>query len=312
MTVMRASAYAPASVGNVGVGFDLLGLALDGPGDTVTAQRREDAKVVIDAIDGVTVELPREPHRNTAGRVALEMIDELGLDFGVTLTIKKGIALGSGMGGSAASAVASAVAINALLTKPLTRHELLQFALKGEAVASGAIHADNVAPSLYGGLILAPAESSPVRIPSPTGLRCVLARPALEINTRDGRAALRSSYALGEWVRQAGHLAAFVAACYRDDTEAVGRHLVDTLIEAQRKPAIRGFDSVRDAVLGAGALACTISGSGPAMFAWCRDADAVRVDHAFERAFAAAGLPCERVNSSLDAPGAKVIEAVNP
>jgi homoserine kinase len=304
-----ARAFAPASVGNVAVGFDLLGLALEGAGDTVTATRAQAPGVVIERIDGVTVELPREPSRNTAGRVAQALLGDHGGDMGVSLAIDKGIALGSGMGGSAASAVAAAVAVNALLSAPLPLPALLDYALQGEAVASGARHADNVAPSLLGGLVLAVPGSPAVRLPVPDGLTCVLARPHVQLNTRDGRALLREHYTMPEWVRQAGHLAGFIDACHRRDIEAIGRHLVDTLIEPQRKVGIPGFDAVRERVRAAGALACSISGSGPAMFAWCRDGDAPAVREAFVAGFAAVPVPSEVLVSSLNAPGATLLDS---
>ncbi|MFK7888865.1 MAG: homoserine kinase [Gammaproteobacteria bacterium] len=302
-----AHAFAPASVGNVAVGFDLLGLALASPGDTVTATRRESSGVVIEAIEGVAVDLPRDPAKNTAGGVAQALLAHADANFGVALTIQKGIALGSGMGGSAASAVAAAVAVNALLDVPLDHADLLTFALQGEAIASGAVHADNVAPSLLGGLVLAPADGPAYPLALPQGLVCVLARPHLELTTRAGRALLRDQYRQHEWVTQAGHLAAFVHACSVNDHDAIARHLTDTLIEPQRKAAIPGFDAIKSDVLAAGALACSISGSGPAMFAWCPQDNAQAVSSAFKHGFAAESLDCERVVSRLDAPGARLL-----
>lgn len=303
-----ARAYAPASVGNVGVGFDLLGLALCAPGDTVTAQRTPEAGVVIEAIDGVAVDLPLEPSRNTAGGVALALLAHADAEFGVSLRIHKGIALGSGMGGSAASAVAAAVAVNALLDPPLAHTDLLDFALQGEAIASGAVHADNVAPSLLGGLVLAPADAPAQSLAVPRGLVCVLARPHLELTTRAGRALLREHYTQAEWVTQAGHLAAFVHACSINDHAGIERHLVDTLIEPQRKASIPGFDAIRDDVLAAGALACSISGSGPAMFAWAPESKGAAVGEAFRHGFARVDLDCEQVVSPLNAPGARLLD----
>lgn len=301
-----ARAFAPASVGNVAVGFDLLGLAIAGCGDTVSAERRRERGVRIGAVRGTVTDLPADPEANTAGRVALALLEHA--PFGVTLTIDKGIALGSGMGGSAASAVAAAVAVNALLDEPLEHAALLAPALEGEAVASGARHADNVAPSLLGGLVLAPPGGGAVSLPTPPGLVCVVAHPALRLDTREGRSVLREHYALADWVTQSGHLAAFVDACHRGDLAAIGRHLRDTLIEPQRKGAIAGFDATRDRVLGAGALACSISGSGPSLFAWCRSADAAAVSAAFEAGFGAAGVACTAYVSPLDAPGARLLE----
>ena len=301
-----ARASAPASVGNVGVGFDLLGLSLGSPRDTVVASRRAEPGVSIDAITGTVTALPRDPATNTAGRVAQALLAAEGADFGVALTINKGIALGSGMGGSAASAVAAAVAVNALLAAPRPIDALLDVALAGEAVASGAQHADNVAPSLLGGLVLAPHNQPVARLPVPPGLCCVVVRPDIVLTTRDGRAALRDHYHRDEWVRQAGHLAAFVDACHRQDRDGVARHLVDTLIEPQRKAAIPGFDEAADAARSAGALAFSISGSGPAVFAWCDAAASEPVADAVRGKFEHRGHRCEVVIAPLDAPGAQL------
>ncbi|MEO1574424.1 MAG: homoserine kinase [Pseudomonadota bacterium] len=303
-----ARAQAPASVGNVGVGFDLLGLSLGTPCDTVTATRIDAPGVRIDDITGVAVALPRDPARNTAGRVAQALLDEANATFGVALTIDKGIALGSGMGGSAASAVAAAVAVNAVLDAPKPLPDLLDAALVGEAVASGAVHADNVAPSLLGGLVLAAPGAPAQRIPVPAGLSCVVVRPDITINTRDGRAALRDTYSQSEWVRQAGHLAGFVDACHRGDHDAIARHLVDTLIEPQRKASIPGFDDAASAARDAGAFGFSISGSGPAVFAWAQTAAAETVASAIGEVFSGRGYEIETVVSTLSAPGARLVE----
>lgn len=300
-------AAAPASVGNVGVGFDLLGLSLGAPCDTVVARRTEAPGVRIDTITGVTTALPKQAEKNTAGRVAQALLHASKADFGVVLDIEKGIALGSGMGGSAASAVAAAVAVNALLPQPRAHADLLDVALEGEAVASGAVHADNVAPSLLGGLVLTPPGGKPVQLPVPAGLRCVLVRPDLQLSTRDGRAALREHYRQDEWVTQAGHLAGFVDACHRGDRDAVSRHLVDTLIEPQRKHAIAGFDDAAAAARAAGALGFSISGSGPAVFAFCDASMARDVQKAVVDVFAKHELHSECVVAKLDAAGAALV-----
>jgi len=154
LNLSRATAFAPASVGNVAIGFDILGFAVDALGDRITVTRSAAPGVRITGCSGLVTDLPSEPERNTAGRSLLALNVAVKPDFGFDMHIEKGIPLGSGLGGSAASAVGAVVAANALLPKPFTKLELLMFAMQGEAVASGSLHADNIAPSLFGGLVL--------------------------------------------------------------------------------------------------------------------------------------------------------------
>ena len=218
-----ATAFAPASVGNAAVGFDILGHALAGAGDRVVARRSARSGVRVLAIRGATVELPREAERNTAGKALLSLFAARQADFGVEIEIEKGIALGSGMGGSAASAVAALVAANELFEQPLSRDELYAHALEGEAVASGGKHGDNIAPMLLGGLVLATHERM-IKVPVPRGLWCALAHPHFVLETRVARAALVEPYAIGDFVRQSERLALVLAGCWRDDLPLVLRH----------------------------------------------------------------------------------------
>ncbi len=298
----EATAFAPASVGNVAVGFDILGHAIVGPGDRVTARRSAEAGVRVAAIRGVVTELPREPARNTAAAAVLAWREATGADFGVELEIEKGIALGSGMGGSAASAVAALLAANALLEEPLQAEALYQFALTGEAVASGGRHGDNVGAQLLGGLVLATADRL-VRIPVPAGLTCVVAHPPQVLETRVARAALRAPYAIGEFVAQSANLALVLAGCHGNDFELIRAGLRDVLVEPRRAPLVKGFAAVQRAALDAGALGASISGAGPSVFAWCENATiAQRVDAAMRHAF----VECETWISPVAAPGARV------
>ena len=188
----HAIAFAPASVGNVAVGFDVLGYSAAFAGDRVRAVRTPPAASALPAISGVVTDLPLDAERNTAGMAVTAMAEALGLDFGVELTIDKGIPLGSGLGGSAASAVAAVVAANALLDEPLDNLRLLKFAMQGEEVASGTAHIDNIAPSLYGGLVLCVGIDNPhiKQIPVPSTVRSVLVRPHRVLETRGARAIL--------------------------------------------------------------------------------------------------------------------------
>lgn len=315
--VREVSAFAPASVGNVGVGFDLLGLAASQVGDRVTARATDGTGVSIREITATALAsgaqaLSREPGENTASIAAQALWREIGGDGGVELSIEKGIPLGSGMGSSAASAVAAVVAVNALLEHPLGHAELLRYALEGEKFASKALHADNVAPSLFGGLVLCPARLLPgvVRVPVPSGIVCVLVHPQLTVNTADARRALGAECLLRSAVEQQGCLAGFLAGCYNDDVDLIARCLRDILIEPQRAVAVPGFEAVKSAAFEAGALGSSLSGSGPSLFAWCREADGERVRHAMVEAFAGEGVSAESWVNPLDAPGAFVESTV--
>ena len=245
-------AFAPASVGNVGVGFDILGHTVAGIGDSARVRRIDAPEVLISAIRGLPLELPRDAARNTAGAALIALREALQLDFGFELELEKGLPLGSGMGGSAASCVAALVAANALLDSPLDREALYPFALAGEAIASGGLHGDNVGPMLLGGLVLA-SKDRLVRIPVPSHWHCVLVHPDAVLETRRAREALQGSYALGEFVAQSANLALVLAGCFRADASLVRAGLQDVLVEPRRAPLIAGFAEVKSAAMAAGA-----------------------------------------------------------
>lgn len=292
-TTRRATAFAPATVANVAVGFDILGFAVEQVGDHVTVATTEKPSVVVKEITDAggapfDSEIPSDPARNTATVGLIALREELKLDFGFEVCIRKGIALGSGMGGSASSAVASLVAANSLLERPLDAESLLRFALLGESAASAAFHPDNVAPSLFGGLILVTSMSPLryVRIPVPEKILTVLAHPHVRVDTRNARRILRTEVTLEEHVRQSASLAGFVAGCYTNDLELIGSCFQDVIIEPQRASLIRGFAEVKAAAFEAGALGFSISGSGPTVFAWVTSEEtAERVRRAMVSAF---------------------------
>jgi homoserine kinase len=307
----RATAFAPASVGNVAIGFDILGFAVDALGDRVTATRRNAPGVLILGVSGIAGELPRDPTHNTAGRAVLAMAEALSLDFGFEMQIDKGIPLGSGLGGSAASAVAAVVAANALLQTPCTRLELLKFAMQGEKVASGSLHVDNIAASLFGGLVLTVGIDTPrvKQIPVPAGVRAVIVHPHMFLSTQQARALLKGSVELSDFVWQTANLAGFISGCYTEDLDMIRASFEDVVIEKQRQALIPGFADVRRAALAAGALGCSISGAGPALFAWAQGGCTAAV-------LAAMRLPFERLSIGVDAwvididsPGARILPA---
>ena len=306
----QASAFAPASVGNVAIGFDILGFAIEGLGDRVTVERSAAPGVEISAVRGVAGELPLAATENTAGRALLALQEALHPGFGFRVQIDKGIPLGSGLGGSAASAVAAVVAANALLPEPRTRLELLKFAMAGEAVASGARHADNIAPSLFGGLVLTVGIDHPrvKQIPVPAGVRAVIVHPHMFLATASARAILNSSVDLSDFVWQTAHLAGFICGCYTDDLEMIRVSLEDVVIQPQREALIPGFHDVRRGAMEAGALGCSISGAGPSMFAWALEINAAAVLGAMRRAFFRHSLSSDAWVVEVHSSGARVIE----
>jgi homoserine kinase len=307
-----ATAFSPASVGNVGVGFDILGHVIEGAGDTVTVRRIEapdenEPAVRISAIRGATVDLPLDAPANTAGAALIAMREALGLPFGFELEIEKGIPLGSGMGGSAASCVAALVAANELLENPLPRQALYPFALIGEAVASGGRHGDNLGPMLLGGLVLATAEHL-LRIPVPDPWHSVLVHPDAILETRRARAALQGDYRLSEFVAQSANLALVMSGCYTGNVELVRAGLSDVLVEPRRAPLIAGFSAAKQAALAAGAMGASISGAGPSVFAWFETRAAADAATAgIQAAFLAAGFDSQAWVSPINATGAEVL-----
>jgi len=306
-----ARAFAPASVGNVGVGFDLLGHSVAGVGDRAEVRRIDEPTVRIAAIDGCVDGLPLDPPANTAGAALLALRDALRLTHGFELVLHKGIALGSGMGGSAASCVAALVAANALLEQPLSREALYPFALDGEAVASGSRHGDNLGPMLLGGLVLATHDRL-LRIEVPDAWHCALVHPHVVLETRKARAALAGHYALGEFVAQSSHLALVLAGCHRGDASLVREGLDDVLVEPRRAPLIPNFARVKQAALDHHAMGASISGAGPSAFGWYENRDdAERAATAMQAAFAEAGLHSDTWVSPINGPAAE-LEEITP
>ncbi len=308
----EATAFAPASIGNVGVGFDMLGLALTDVGDRVRAVRSDAPGIRIDEVRGLDGEihpyLSTDAEQNTASIAAQALWDAQAADGGAVLTVYKGIPLQSGMGSSAASAVAAAVAVNELLPKPLDIERLLPYALQGERFASGGLHADNVAPSLLGGLVLCPATLLPdtIRLPVPANIHAVLLHPELQVDTAKARKMLRRTVSMEQWLTQQGFLAGFVAACASGDAGLIARTLKDVVIEPQRAESVSCFAEVRDAAMQRGALGCSLSGSGPSIFALAETSNAANIAVAMEQACRGMGIQCQSWVSPLDAPGAIV------
>lgn len=311
----RAKAFAPASIGNLAVGFDVLGLAIAGAGDTVIAERTSEPGVRVIEIHGDHIahdadQLSGKTDENTASLSAAALWKDAGEHAGLTLKLHKGTPLGSGMGSSAASAVAGVVATNALLAKPRPIDTLIEFAMVGESYASGARHADNVAPSLLGGLVLCPSNLLPdvYPLPGPTQLVSVLVHPHLRVNTAEARRVLGTTVRLRDATTQMGLLSGFVHACHVDDLVLLKRSLADVLVEPQRAPSVKGFSAVKSAAIRSGALGCSLSGSGPSVFALALHEDAQKIAKAMQAEFSALNIDSDVWVSPMDAPGARIIE----
>jgi homoserine kinase len=273
--------FAPATVGNVAVGFDMLGFAVDQPGDDIVVKTGQEKGLKITKITGDKGRLPKELEKNTAGLAALTLLQHLGKEEeAIDMEIHKKMPFGSGMGSSAASAAGAVVAINEYLGRPLTKVELLPFAVNGEELASGSRHGDNVAPSLLGGMLLMRSNETLdfVRIPTPSGLCVVLIYPHVSILTKDSRGILKPEVPLKDVVQQMGNLGGFIMGLYNSDFEMIRRSLNDVIIEKQRAPLIPDFYKIKEMALSEGALGCSISGAGPTSFALCNNsliADAI-------------------------------------
>jgi homoserine kinase len=280
------TAFAPATVSNVACGFDVLGFALHEPGDEVTA-RITSGGVQIDDISGDNGRLPREAARNTAGVAVLALLSKLGDRRGVALSIKKGLPLSSGLGGSAASAAAAVVAVDALLEAHTPVETLIACALEGERLGAGSAHADNIAPAICGGFVLVRRANPPdiVRLPVPAGLTAVVVHPDLEIETTKARALLGNTVLLADAVKQWANLGALIHGLHTADFALISRSLEDTIAEPRRASLVPGLSMIKRAAAEAGALGCSLSGSGPSLFALCQTAPiAVAVAEAMAKA----------------------------
>jgi len=307
----RIRVFAPATVANVASGFDVLGFALERPGDIVTLTRSDQPGVRVTAIRGDGGRLPFDPAKNTAAVAAGALLEAIGRPFGLDIELDKGMPLASGLGSSAASAVAAVTGANLLAGSPLSREQLLPFTLLSEEAACGSAHADNTAPALLGGFVLVRSYDplDVVRLPVPEGLACAVVHPHTEVRTEDARRILHKEIRLALAIRQWGNLAALVAALYRGDLELLGRSLQDVVAEPVRSVLIPGFDAVKAAALAAGALGCSISGSGPSLFALCADlAAAARAGEAMKSAFEQAGLAADLFLSRVNPDGPAVLD----
>ena len=307
---MTASAFAPATVANLGPGFDVIGLAIDGIGDTVTVREGSRPGVHIANIIGDNGLLPTEPTKNTAAIAATETLKAAGIHANIEIDLHKGLPLCSGLGSSAASAAAAAYATNQFIGSPLRKLDLIGPCIEAEAAVSGR-HADNVAPALLGGLVLVRSTEPPdlIRLPLPAGLSVVVVTPEHEIPTKEARAVLPKNIPLSTMVHATAQVAGLVSACYSGDLSLLSRSLEDTVVTPARIGLIPGGEKALTAALGAGALGASISGAGPSLFALCRsDRSARATAVAMQTEFQSAGIASTIQISTANCPGVRRVK----
>jgi homoserine kinase len=300
--------FSPATVANVGCGFDVLGLCLDKVGDQMVIRKTQRKGIYITKIEGF--ELPYAVHENVAGVSALAMYNELNVDFGFEIEIYKQIKPGSGIGSSAASAAGSVFGMNYLLDNAFDKIDLIKFAMNGEAVASKSEHADNIAPAILGGFTLV-KQNNPlevIQLPTPKALHAVIVHPQIEIKTADSRAVLPKTVALSDAITQWSNVGSLVHALHTSDYNLIGKSLKDVVIEPHRSKLIPNFNSLRKISLESGALGCSISGSGPSLFSLCEGLENARKVEANQRRFMTnTGIPFETHVSKINTEGIKIL-----
>lgn len=302
--------FAPATVANVSCGFDVLGFAVDSPGDEAIVKMVDKQGVIITKITGDGGRLPLDPNKNTVSATIIKMLDHLGEKRGFEIELHKKMPLGSGLGSSAASSVAGIFAVNELLGNPLSKIQLLPFAMEGERLASGTAHADNVAPALYGGFVLIRSYNplDVISIHTPSDLHAAIVHPHIEVETRDARSILRKDIKLKDAITQWGNVAGLVTGLLTDDYNLIGRSMQDVIVEPLRAILIPGFYEVKEAAMDAGALGGGISGSGPSIFSVSKGKEkAEKAGKAMVDAFKKIGIESDLFVSKINAKGPIVI-----
>ena len=303
--------FAPATVANVACGFDVLGFAINAPGDEVVARHSEKAGLRITKITGDDGKLPKIPEKNTAGVAALDLLRHLGMsDRGIELEIHKKMPFGSGLGSSAASAVAGVYAVNKLIGEPLAKQQLLPFAMPGEASADGAWHADNVGPSLLGGIVFVRSnqELDIAQLPVPENLWAAVVHPDIEILTKVAREILPTNIPMVNATQQIGNLGGLICGLIQEDYAMIGRSIHDVIAEPRRQKLIPEFYNAKRAAMSNGALGFSISGAGPSVFALCEGEQiAQRVGKAISEVFSKINLENQCYVSPVNKEGVHVI-----
>lgn len=300
--------FCPATIANISCGFDVLGLCLETTGDEMIIRKSEIKGIRITKIIGA--DLPLETSKNVAGVAGLALLEAVNYEFGFDIEIYKNIKAGSGIGSSAASAAGAVFGINELIGKPFTRKELVHFAMKGEALASGSEHADNVAPAILGGITLVRSNTplDIIKIESPSELYATVIHPQIELKTSEMRAVLQPMVPLKSAIIQWGNLGGLIAGLYTSDYDLIGRALHDEIVEPLRGPFIPQFDLIKKTAIENGALGAGISGSGPSIFALSKGIEtANKVASAMKVVYDKTDLPYEIHVSKINSEGIKVI-----
>ena len=309
-TTKSIQVFAPATVSNMGSGFDIIGFPIENVGDTVQVTQHEKQVVRITNISGYK-DIPLEASKNVASYAVIKLLEKLGVNTGFDIAIEKAVKPGSGIGSSASSSVAAVYAVNELLGQPFTDNELIEFAMEGEGLASGGKHADNVAPALLGGITVLRSYNplDVIRIEPPEHLRIILLHPQIEIKTKEARDILPRQIPLKDAIHQWGNVAGLISGLYASDYEMIGRSMEDVIIEPRRSSLIPGYDQLKSAAQKAGALGCTISGSGPSVFALAKGKQvALEVEKAMREAYKAQEVPFNVYSSSISSQGATIID----
>ena len=300
--------FCPATIANISCGFDVLGLCLEATGDEMIIRKSEVKGIRITKIVGA--DLPLETSKNVAGVAGLALLEAVNYEFGFDIEIYKNIKAGSGIGSSAASAAGAVFGINELIGKPFTRKELVHFAMKGEALASGSEHADNVAPAILGGITLVRSNTplDIIKIESPSELYATVIHPQIELKTSEMRAVLQPMVPLKSAIVQWGNLGGLIAGLYTSDYDLIGRALHDEIVEPLRGPFIPQFNVIKKTALENGALGSGISGSGPSIFALSKGIEtANKVANAIKAVYDKTNLPYEIHVSKVNSEGIKII-----
>ncbi len=306
----RIKVFAPATVANVTCGFDILGFAVDAPGDEIILKKTNSKEVIITSITGDEGKLPYDADKNTCSVVIKRFLKDLGSTQGIDIELHKMMPLGSGLGSSAASSAAAIFAINELMGQPKSIEELLPYAMEGERAASGAAHADNVAPALFGGLVLIRSYNplDTIKLPVPENLFATIIHPQIEVKTKDAREILRKDIQFKDSVKQSGNVAGLIAGLLLPDLKLLSRSLHDHIVEPIRSILIPGYDEVKSAALNAGALGAGISGSGPSIFALSDSKEtAEKTAKAMSTVFANLEIESEVYVSQVNKNGPKIL-----
>ena len=301
---------ANATVANVSCGFDCIGYAMSEPSDELIIKTKNHSGINISISGPKSDTIPVIPEQNTAGKAILSFLNTININQGLEIIIKKGIPPGSGIGSSAASAAAAVFGLNELLDRPLKLEELIVHGMAGEAVASGSFHADNIAPAIFGGIILVRSYDplDILRLPVPKNLFSTVVLPDHTINTKEARRMLPKRVPLKSAVSQAGNISGFTLALHNGDFDLLRRSMVDHFAEPVRAELIPGFHHIKKIAIENGAIGCGISGSGPSLFALCDSHEiASNVGSAMVAAFKKSGLKSKAYFSTIDTNNPQII-----